>query len=307
MFILSKKIIYIIIIAAVILAIAVFLVIYFYFVPQKGTLSPNQTVESFYQWYANQPERPLLTGSYVKSGFLTSGFANKMAKKASDFKDTGFDSFLCAVNTVPSFSAIQQPKVFAGQAQVIVNQVDGLKTNQVKVSLVLEKRKWKISDIKCFFEKPEEMALKVYFSNSEMNPNMQDCGQVFPVERVVLKTQQTAKAALLQLFGGPTDIEKANGYASWFSPQTAGILESVNIKDGIAYVNLKHDFTSIISGVSSSCGGAEFLAEMTQTLKQFPTIKDVVFAIDANVAWFYSFLQLDCSSLPTKCDSSAFK
>ncbi|MDD4990575.1 MAG: GerMN domain-containing protein, partial [Candidatus Pacebacteria bacterium] len=272
MFIFSKKIIYIII-AAVILVVAVFLVIYFYFVPQKGASSPNQTIESFYQWYVNQPERPLLSGSYAKSGFLTSGFADKMAKKASDFKNTGFDAFLCAANTVPSFSAVQQPKVLAGQAQVVVEQVDGLKTNQVKVSLVLEKRNWKISDIECFVAKPEEMALKVYFSNSEMNPNMQDCGQVFPVERVVVKTQQTAQAALSQLFNGPTDIEKANGYTSWFSPQTADILESVNIKDGIAYVNLKHDFTSIISGVSSSCGGVEFLAEMTQTLKQFPTIK----------------------------------
>ncbi len=306
MFNFSKKIIYIII-AAVILAVAIFLVIYFNFVPQKGALSPNQTVESFYQWYANQSERPLLTGSYARSGFLTSGFSNKMAEKAGDFKNTGFDAFLCAVNSVPSFSAVQQPKVLAGQAQVVVNQADGLKNNQVKVSLVLEKRNWEISDIECFFEKPEEMALNVYFSNSEMNPNMQNCGQVFPVERVVAKTQQTAKAALLQLFSGPTDVEKANGYASWFSPQTAGILESVNIKDGIAYVNLKHDFTSIISGVSSSCGGAEFLGEMTQTLKQFPTIKDVVFAIDANVAWFYSFLQLDCASTVSKCDSSAFK
>ncbi len=306
MFNLSKKIVSIII-AAVILAVAIFLVIYFYFVPQKGALNPNQTVESFYQWYANQSERPLLTGSYAKSSFLTSGFAKKMTKKLNSFQQDGFDPFLCAVNAVPSFSAIQQPKVLAGQAQVIVNQADGLKTNQVKVSLVLEKRKWKISDIECFFGKPEEITLKVYFSNSEMNPNMQDCSQVYPLERVVVKTSQVAQAALLQLFGGPTGIEEANGYASWFSSQTAGILESVNIKDGIAYVNLKHDFTSIVSGVSSSCGGAEFLAEMTQTLKQFSTIKDVVFAIDANVAWFYRFLQLDCPPVSNKCDNSSFK
>ena len=302
----TKKIVYIII-AAVILAALIFLVVYFYFIPKKGALNPNQTVESFYQWYISQSERPMASGSFAKSDFLTSGLASKMAKKMDDFKKDGFDPFLCATNVVPSFSSAQKPKILANQAEVILDQVQGLQKNQVKITLILQERKWKIADIKCFLEKPEEMTLKVYFSNFGMNPNLQDCSQVFPVERVVAKTQETAKAALTELFRGPTDIEKANGYNSWFSQQTADILESVKIKDSIAFVNLKHDFTSIISGVSSSCGGAEFLAEMTQTLKQFPTIKDVVFAIDGNVAWFYSFLQLDCSSLPTKCDSSPFK
>lgn len=304
----SKKII-VIVGGAIILASGIGVFIFFNFIPQKGALRPEQIAQNFFSWYIQQPERPLLGGAYKSSGFLSDSFIKKINKEISSFQETGIDPFLCST-AVPVFSLISEPKILAGKAEVIFNQQEGLQKNQMKTILVLQKKEWKIDNIECFVAKGQEMGVKVYFNNSDENWNTEDCSKVFPVERAVLKgsnAAQTAKNTFLELISGPTSIEKAQGYASWFSQDTTGILESLKIKNEIAYVNLKHDFTSIISGVSSSCGGAEFLSEMTQTLKQFPEIKDIIFAIDGNVAWFYSYLQLSCPEISNNCDSSEFK
>ena len=304
----SKKII-IIAGGAIVLVFGIGVFIFFNFIPQKGALKPEQTAQSFFSWYTQQPERPLLNGTYKNSEFLSDSFIEKVSKEKSNFQETGIDPFLCSVG-IPLFSLPGKPKILAGKAEVIFNQEEGLQKNQIKTILVLQNKKWKIDNIECFISKGQEMGVKVYFNNSNENWNGEDCSKVFPLERAVFKgsnAAQTAKNTFLELISGPTSIEKAQGYESWFSQDTAGILESLKIKNEIAYVNLKHDFTSIISGVSSSCGGAEFLSEMTQTLKQFPEIKDIIFAIDGNVAWFYSYLQLSCPEISNNCDSAEFK
>lgn len=151
------------------------------------------------------------------------------------------------------------------------------------------------------FEQPKTITLNVYFDNSQFNPNAQDCQKVFPVKRELLKTLPTTTAALNQLFAGPTAEEKNQGYSSWFSAVTKDILISINILDNTAYVNLK-DLRQIIPNASSSCGSAELLAEIENTLKQFPAIKNVVLGIEGKSNPFYEWLQLGCET----CDDSKF-
>lgn len=132
--------------------------------------------------------------------------------------------------------------------------------------------------------------VKVFFGNEKRNPNSDPCSLVYPATRVVPKTQGVARAALEQLFMGPTEKEKAEGFHSWFTPASKSILKSVNIKNKTAYVNLKADTFSILSGnVSTSCGGSQFMSEMETTLLQFPGIKKSSSPLTASRRSFTSF------------------
>jgi spore germination protein GerM len=152
----------------------------------------------------------------------------------------------------------------------------------------------------------KKTSLKVYFTNEKLNPGMADCGKVFPLTRKVASTSSIATAALEQLFSGPSASERAKGYVSTFSDSTKSILISVKVKKGTAYVNLK-DFRPIIPNTSASCASELFLAEMDTTLKQFPSIKKAVYAIEGSPADFYGHLQMDCEDEPGLCDETPFK
>lgn len=152
----------------------------------------------------------------------------------------------------------------------------------------------------------KKRTIKVYYTNEKFNGGISDCGKVFPVTRKVPATASVAKAALEQLFRGPSASEKAAGYVSTFSEVTKSILIGVRVKKGTAYVNLK-DFRQIIPNTSASCASELFLAEMDTTLKQFPSIKRAVYAIEGVPADFYGHLQMDCEDEPKLCDEAPFK
>ncbi len=152
----------------------------------------------------------------------------------------------------------------------------------------------------------ETMTVKAYFGNINFNPNMQDCSKVYPVERIVPKTLGPAKVALEELFKGPSEEEKIQGYVSWFSEKTKDILKSVKIENNTAYLDLK-DIRQIIPGASASCGSAHFLAEVETTLKQFPIVNRVIIAIDARPSIFYEWIQIGCAKENDFCDETPFK
>lgn len=152
----------------------------------------------------------------------------------------------------------------------------------------------------------EKTKFSVYFNNSKLNPNIQDCSLVYPVIREVPKTLAVGQASLEELFKGPTIEEKKLGYTSFFSDITKNILKSIKIVDKIVYVDLT-DVRSVIPNASSSCGSSQFLAEMTNTLKQFSSIEKVIFAIEGNTQTFYEWLQLGCGIENNNCDSKPFQ
>ncbi|MFZ5391289.1 MAG: GerMN domain-containing protein [Patescibacteria group bacterium] len=134
-----------------------------------------------------------------------------------------------------------------------------------------------------------------------------DCSAVKPVRRSGLKSDtRIEKQALDQLLSGPTAEEVKSGYTSWFNNQTSDKLISLSIKQGRAYVNLK-DLKNIIPGASSSCGSAQFLSEIDTTLKQFPTVNKVFYALDGSPANFYNWLQIGCGDEADWCEAEPFK
>ncbi len=161
----------------------------------------------------------------------------------------------------------------------------------------------------CDLKKPDLQEgtpnFKVYFGNSLLNPNIEDCSLVYPRERIMPATSSTPQLVLQELFKGPTEIEKSQGYFSFFSEATRDILKGLKIENNTAYVDLK-DIRQIIPNASASCGSAEFLAELENTLKQFPAIEKIVFALDGKPAAFYEWLQIGCPNENNLCDEAQF-
>lgn len=120
----------------------------------------------------------------------------------------------------------------------------------------------------------EKMKVKAYFNNTALDPAA-SCTKVFPLEREVPKTQATARVALEQLIKGLSDLEKDAGYVTNINPGV--VIQSLVIKDSTATV----DFNDTLQqGVAGSCKVTAIRAQITETLKQFPTVKNVVISIN---------------------------
>lgn len=117
------------------------------------------------------------------------------------------------------------------------------------------------------------------------------CTRVFPLPRRVAKPA-VLTGALRALVAGPTAAERARGYGSWFSAKTTGMVRSVRVARGVAYVDFR-DFSRLISNASSSCGSALLLAQLDRTTLQFPTVERAVYSFVGNRRAFYEWLQRD--------------
>ena len=153
----------------------------------------------------------------------------------------------------------------------------------------------------------QTMTIKLFFPNTRLSKV--DCGaKVFPVTRTIPKTTAVARAALEQLFAGPASDEKAKGFYSDFSTDTRSFFSSVNVKGKAAYVNLGDPTaTPIVGNFTTSCGGSNFFGQVESTLKQFPSIKKVFFAIKGDPSLFYDWMQIgECPRELKNCDASNF-
>lgn len=149
------------------------------------------------------------------------------------------------------------------------------------------------------------ISLNVYFGKEGLAQGDAACSQVAPVIRTVPKTQGVARAALQELFRGPTPEERRQGYYSWFSDSTRAILKGVRIANGTAYVDL-HDLRQLIPGATTSCGSAEFFSQVEATLEQFPTVDRVILAIEGQPRLFYEWMEMECDERNDYCDDRHF-
>lgn len=126
-------------------------------------------------------------------------------------------------------------------------------------------------------EKPcgeEILTIKVFFNNSRLDPEF-SCNKVFPVERRILKTQAIARAALEELLKGTTDAEEAEGFFTSINPNVK--IQSLIIENSVAKVDFDEQLEFQVGG---SCRVAAISWQIRETLKQFPTVKDVIISIN---------------------------
>ena len=73
-------------------------------------------------------------------------------------------------------------------------------------------------------------------------------------------------------------MSKIESDTGFFTSLNAGVkINALTISNGVARVNLSHDLGE---GVSGACKVASIRAQITETLKQFPTVQSVVISID---------------------------
>lgn len=156
-------------------------------------------------------------------------------------------------------------------------------------------------------QKAQTTTIKVYFSNEKLNPNIDDCNKVFPVTRKIPKTPAIAKAALDELFKGTTKDEEAKGYGSIPQAESNGILKSINVKNGAAYVNFNKVVMEQMGNATTSCGGGQYFGMIERTLTQFRTIKKVYYAVEGNTNDFYEWVQVGECPYGRHCAKSNFK
>lgn len=120
-----------------------------------------------------------------------------------------------------------------------------------------------------------QISVLVSFPNSKLYPNMVTCSRVFETKRTITETTAVGTAALEELFKGPTDQEKKDGY---FTNIPAGVkIQKLTIENGVAKVDLSNELQQ---GVGGSCRVDSIRAQITETLKQFPTVQSVIISIN---------------------------
>ena len=113
--------------------------------------------------------------------------------------------------------------------------------------------------------------LKVYFGKEGLGERDAACSRSPPWPGRSRRPKGSRGRHCRSCFAAPRREEREAGYRSWFSDSTRAILKDVRIAGRTAYVDL-HDLRQIIPGATSSCGSAEFFAQVEATLKQFPTV-----------------------------------
>ncbi len=123
-------------------------------------------------------------------------------------------------------------------------------------------------------EPSKKITIKVFFNNSKMDSEF-SCNKVFPVERKIPKTLAVARAALEELLKGPTEQEKLEGFLT--SINSGVKIQSLNIENGLAKVDFDERLEYQVGG---SCRVSAIRAQITETLKQFPTVDNVIISIN---------------------------
>jgi len=155
-------------------------------------------------------------------------------------------------------------------------------------------------------QKSSTMTVKLFFHNETLNPGMEDCNKVFPTERTIPKTALIARAVLDELFKGVTEKEKSRGFWSFDPEATTGVIKSLNVKKGAAYLNFTKRAFETLGNATSSCGSG-FFSMIENTLIQFPSIKKVYYAVEGNTKDFYEWVQVGGCPYGKHCAKSNFK
>ena len=154
----------------------------------------------------------------------------------------------------------------------------------------------KINDIVSNFRETsvsvEYKTVQVFLSNKVKDPDTLHCDMTYPVERAVSRLSDNRKIhlgeyvylALVELLKGPIGSEKENGYFSSINEGTK--IQQIIIESGVARVDFSALGGSASGGnqlIAGSCKVQAIRSQITETLKQFPEIKEVIISVDGEL------------------------
>jgi Sporulation and spore germination len=128
---------------------------------------------------------------------------------------------------------------------------------------------------------PAPVTVRLYFSNPKLPEWANSCGAGEYVVRRTTFSRRPAHSALKLLFAGPTEAEKAKGMESL--DQLGKYYIGVSVVRGVAIVNFKRGAEKYLYVNGAACQQEQALTPIENTLKQFPTVKSVKYAINGKV------------------------
>ncbi len=122
----------------------------------------------------------------------------------------------------------------------------------------------------------EFMMVKIFLSDSHfVGEPYFDCSRTVAVERQVSKTLAVAKTATEALLRGATQEEINKGFVSNIN---SGVrIQSLTIENRVAKIDFDKQLEFQVGG---SCRVAAIRSQITETLKQFPTVDNAIISID---------------------------
>jgi len=121
---------------------------------------------------------------------------------------------------------------------------------------------------------PKEQ-VKLFFTNPKLSKSY-NCNQVFPVQREVIKVDNMSKFLVEQLINGPNDKERSLGYDSGIRSNTK--VNSFLLDKGVVKIDFSNTFNNF-----DSCKIDSIKSQISETLKQFSDIRQVVLSVDNNI------------------------
>jgi len=122
---------------------------------------------------------------------------------------------------------------------------------------------------------PTSLPLKISFGNQTRNPKTWQCNTTYAVTRTVPATSAVARAALGELLKGPSPADASAGF---FTSINQGVtIKQLTINGGVAQVDLSQP---LIPAGAAACLKDGARAQITETLKQFPTVKSVIISVN---------------------------
>ncbi len=218
------------------------------------------------------PSRAQVDSPFIVSG-LARVFENKVSLQVANSKGQIIWTGLATANapevgTYGGFTTdvnLSGAEVVAGEVvelQIYQNSAgDGNAIDKVVIPL-------RLGEIK------STRVVEVYFGSSS-SPEGEECTFALPTERAVAETVELARAAVAELLKGPTLKERQDGFYTSLPPEV--IINSLAINNGTALVDFSD---SLERGVGGSCRVGAIRTQIEKTLKQFPSIKEVIISIN---------------------------
>lgn len=123
----------------------------------------------------------------------------------------------------------------------------------------------------------EKTTVQLFFSDINKDPQGFECNKTYPVSRVVSKVSGIARKAIEELLKGTTTEESLAGIKTTIPKGV--VLQSISIEGGVARV----DFNLALEG-GGSCRVAAIRSQIANTLRQFPSVSEVVISVNGNSA-----------------------
>jgi len=238
----------------------------------SSTSQQNQNIQVYNVKSGDSIESPFIVEGKAKAWYFEATFPVKLVDEQGKVL---LETYAQAQGDwmTAEFAPFKSALEFEVEADTKANLIlmkdnpSGLSENDEQISIPVTLKKSS--------ETESKMIINVFYNNNKMDPEV-SCNKVFPVARVLVKTQALARSALESLLvGNLTQADQEAGFSTSISQGV--VIQKLTIENNVAKVDFNDKLEYQMGG---SCRVSAIRAQITETLKQFSTVKDVIISIN---------------------------